>query len=183
MKRVIGAAALFLMVLVGCKDEKSTDASADKPAVTEIETTNNYQVILDVIVKKDDNLSLFYTIDGTDNFFTIQPIWVNVKGSDNVQQATYNLPADVVPTALRLDFGLAKNQEDIVFKKITVKHLDKTFTADGSKIWDYFGPNPITCTVDKNTGVIKAIVKNGERQSPSLYPGLTLLGQALAGIK
>ena len=40
---------------------------------------------------------------------------------------------------------------------------------------NFFRPDDSKCTFDASSGLIKALVKNGEKQCPSLYPQETLL--------
>ena len=108
-------AILIVFTIFSCKDEKSIDnLEVVKP---EAVVDPNFKVTVNVIVKKDDDFCLFYTEDGTADFKG-DPIWTGVKGNESVQPIVYTLPKDIYPTQLRLDFGLKKDQEDIVFKSL-----------------------------------------------------------------
>ncbi len=166
--------AFFLvtaLILTGCKDEKSVDnLEVVKPEIVD----NTFKVILKVLVKKDDAFCLFYSEDGSTNF-TSEPIWTNVKGSASEQEVVYTMPEDVLPTQLRIDFGLKKDQEDIILKGVTLQYGDKKRDITGLEIANFFRPDVSKCSFDATTGTIKAVVKDGERQSPSLYPHETIL--------
>lgn len=167
--------AFFLLVLIGCKDEKSIDSLE----IVKPETTDAFfKVTLNVIVKKDDDLAVFYTQDGTTDF-KLEPIWQAVKGSESSQQVRYDLPPNVLPTQLRMDFGLKPNQEDIILKSVILEYKDKKREIAGAELANFFRADANKCTFDASTGLIKAVVKDGVRQSPSIYPHEVYLGPEL----
>ena len=174
MKKRIILSILFATVLfTGCKNDKSIDSLE---VVTPKEIDNGFEVSVNVILKKDDTFSLFYTEDGTTDFSKTAPIWVAVKGNDAEQKVSYILPKDVFPTQLRLDFGLAKTQEDIILKSVVLSYKGKKREFVGPELGGYFVPDLNKCTFDPMTGTIKAIIIDGVRQFPSLYPQEKTLG-------
>lgn len=176
MKTKFLAVIILISILsTSCKDDKSTNA-ADVDSTRKPE---NFKVEINVTVKKDDSFSIFYTEDGTADFTKIQPIWVDVKGSDSPQDVVFNLPADVYPTQLRLDFGINKQQEDILFNSATFKFLDKSEKIVGPDLGIFFRQDDSKCVFDYKTGVIKALVKDNVRAFPSLYPHEENLGNLL----
>lgn len=173
--------ALFVIVstlFVGCKDEKSNDAI---DAVTAKEQ-KNFKVTLNVTVKKNDTFSIFYTEDGSIDFTKTTPIWVEVKGSDSPQDVVFNLPEDIIPTQLRLDFGMSKDQEEIVINKFKMDFFGKSFEAAGEQFYVYFDPDLSKTIFDKDKKTINAVVKDGVRQSPSFYPNTKPLGDEITKI-
>ncbi len=164
--RIILSVLLVTTLFTGCKNDKSVDSlDVVKPEAID----NSFKVTLDVIVKKDDDFSLFYTEDGSIDFKGV-PIWLGVKGSDGVQQVVYTLPQDVFPTELRLDFGMKKDQEDIVLRSVNLEYKGKKRTIAGSELGNFFRPDDSKCSFDPGTGIIKAVVQDGVRKYPSLYP-------------
>jgi hypothetical protein len=164
--RIITAIFLISTLFIGCKNEKSVDElEVDKPTVVE----NFFKVKLKFIAKKDDNFCLFYSEDGTTNF-NPEAIWNDVKGQADIQTIEYNLPNDVYPTQLRLDFGMKKEQEDIVLKGVILEYNGKIREILGAELGLYFRADETKCTFDPGTGIIKALIKDGQRQNPSLYP-------------
>jgi hypothetical protein len=174
MKKIL----LFIVIAfaLSCKNETALD---DLRVVTPEPVDQRIKVTLDVIVQEDDTFSLFYTKDGSINFAQIPPIWKPVKGSNNVQQVVYELPAGLTNTQLRLDFGMNKEQKDIIFKKIAITFGDKYFETSGKHIFNLFTPDPSKCTIDIDEGKIIAKIKDGVRQSPSLYPQEKLLAREI----
>jgi len=137
------------------------------------------EVTLEAVIPEDDNFSLYYTTDGSINFDQSEPIWLQVKGMQTVQKVTYKLPENVVNTQLRLDFGMNPKQKEIVLRKITIANGQKYFAVDGEEIFRYFRPDYSKCKVERKTGRIIPIEKDGVRQSPSLYPNEKLLAKEL----
>ena len=174
--RIILSILLVSVFFTGCKNDKSVDSlEVVKP---EVAVDNTFKVTLNVIVKKDDDFALFYTEDGTCDFKDT-PIWQGVKGNENSQEIKYTLPNDVYPTQLRLDFGLKKDQEDITLRSVILEYKDKRKQISGAELITFVRADDSKCTFDPNTGLIKALVKNGEKQSPSLYPQEANLGPEL----
>ncbi len=166
--RIILAIVLMTTFFVGCKNEKSVDSLEVVTPETIVDKT--FKVTLNVILKKDDTFSLFYTEDGTTDFSKTAPIWKAVKGSDAEQSVVYNLPEEVFPSQLRLDFGLAKVQDDITLKSVILEYKGKKREIVGPELASFFQADLNKCTFDASTGIIKAVIKDGVRQFPSLYP-------------
>ncbi len=163
--RILVALILMTIVLVSCKKEKSVD---DLNVVTPEVVDSSFKVTLDVIVKKDDDFSLYYT-DGSGPDFK-EPVWIGVKGSETPQKVIFSVPNENFPSELRLDFGMKKNQEDVILKSVLLEYKDKKREIAGAELGIYFRADENKCTFDPTSGVIKAVLKNGERQNPSLYP-------------
>ena len=99
----------LLSILISCK----TDKKETEDAVT-VETEKNvdlFKVSFDLVIKKDDNLHLYYTQDGSIVFNEKNSVWLPVTGKESVQKVTFNLPKDVLPTHIRVDFGIGKNAQ------------------------------------------------------------------------
>lgn len=170
--KFIAVLVLLTVFISGCKDGKSVDnLEIKKPEVID----NSFKVILDVIVKENDDFSLFYTEDGSTDFTKIKPIYMSVKGSETSQKVLYSLPEDVIPTQLRLDFGINKNQKDIVLNSVTMDYKGKTRTIGCPELVSFFRADDSKCTFDPITGKIVAKIVDGKRLYPSLYPHETVL--------
>lgn len=178
MKSKLGAIIIIAIVLFSCKDDKNKINKEELNS--KIEANNFFKVSLDLVVLKDDNFHLYYTEDGTVNFNEKQSIWVPINGSEKVQEVVYNLPEDVVPTHIRLDFGFGKNeaQSDVVIKSFKMNYFDKNFQVNDAKVFDYFSPNELSTIIDKPTSSLKRVKKDQET-GPSLYPQI-LLGEEIA---
>ena len=156
----------FLTVMFSCKNEKDIDSlEIVRPQIVD----DIFKVKLNVVVKKEDNFSLYFTTDGTTNF-KADPLWLNIKGSSEVQEIMFSLGKGITPSQLRLDFGMNKDQEDIVFKSIVFEYNNKKRIIEGQELGNFFRADNNKCTFDSKTGVIKANIVNGVKQFPSLYP-------------
>lgn len=168
--RILLVFILMSAIFVGCKNEKSLD---QLDVVTPEVKDNIFKVTVDAIVKKDDDFSLYYT-DGSGPDFK-EPIWMGVKGNEASQKVTFVIPDENFPSELRLDFGMKKDQDDVVLKSVLLEYNGKKREIIGAELGTYFRADDNKCTFDPVTGIIKAIVKNGERQNPSLYPQENIL--------
>lgn len=140
MKTKLIITSFFIMAsLVSCKNEESRKHSY---AVGELpEKTFNVEV--DLIIKKEDDLILYYK-DGTNEWFVEEKaVWNTVTGKDDVQAVTFNLPEGVLPNDLRLDIGRNefKDQKGIEIKKIIVSYLENKFEISQDQIATFFKPN------------------------------------------
>lgn len=177
MKARIILSILFVTVFfIGCKDEKSVDKL--EVVNPEVAVDDTFRVTINAVVKKNDSFSLYYSLDGTTDF-TIEPLWREFKGSEGAQDIVFELPKDVVPTEIRLDFGLTKDQEPIVLNYFKMNYLNNEFKVAGNQFGMYFNPDPTKTIFDYNTATITAVVKDGVRQSPSFYPHTKPLGDEI----
>jgi hypothetical protein len=160
---------LFMAVIFSsCKNDK-TDKDAE---------SKTFKVTVKVIAKNDDDFCLLYTTDGTCNF-NDKVVWQHVKGNNDEQEVAFSLPSNIKPTQLRLDFGIKKEQDEIVLKKMTFEYNNKKKEIQGDELRLLFRPDDSKCTFDGTTGVIKAITKDGQKQIPSIYPQEANLGPVL----
>jgi len=156
---------VLAVTIIGCKDEsKNQDKTAQETEVL----PDAFRVTLDVVTKKNDDFCVLYTQDGSINFK--DGVWQAVKGSNNSQKVVFTLPEGVKPTQLRIDFGMNKEQEDIILNSVTMDYLGKSRTIGCPELVAFFRADDSKCTFDHVTGLIKAVVKDGVRQNPSLYP-------------
>jgi hypothetical protein len=164
---------ILCFVFISCKKEKSIDESALQNPET---ATAEFVITMEVIVKEDDDFSVYYTQDNTINFVD-EPLWVHVSGKTTKQQVVFRLPENVYPTQLRLDFGMNETQEDIEIHQLKFEFKNQTKMISVAELSTYFRPDLSKCTLHK--GTITAIENNGVRASPSLYPMEEALGNFL----
>jgi hypothetical protein len=156
---------LFLLSIMSCKDK------VDNPEVlTDQEVKSNHlSIALDLLIKEDDSLQIFYSEDLTPNYNDLQSVWSVVKGSDVNQTVSFDLPSDVYPTHLRLDFGVNKNQKEIKVNAFKMTYGDKSFETKDTLFFQFFEPvNQIDW--DRKNAVAKIVTPAGEKHDPSFYP-------------
>jgi len=169
--RTLIALTAFLAFL-SCKKETEGNVNKTDSTASEVEVDKDLiKVSFDLIVKKDDNMHLYYTEDGSINFDEKQSVWMPVKGNENSQEVTFKLPKDVYPTALRVDFGHGKNeaQSDVELKAFRLKHFDKKFEVKDTLIFNYFYPNKDNTIIPTKTAILKRKAKD-QPSGPILYP-------------
>ncbi|PDS23405.1 hypothetical protein [Flavobacterium branchiophilum] len=132
MKTKLLIAALASTLLFSCKNDKQEQAEPKKPTV---------KVALDLVIKKDDSLQIFYIQNGEAEYNGALTVWATVKGSDKPQEVMFNLPEDVLPTKLRIDLSKNKQQDPIEVKKFTIKYQDRIFQVKDTMFFQYFIPN------------------------------------------
>ena len=49
-------------------------------------------------------------------------MWMAIKGSEAPQDIVFTLPKDVLPTQLRLDFGMTKDQAPIIINSFSMNY-------------------------------------------------------------
>jgi hypothetical protein len=151
---------LLVFCLVSCKKE----------GVEKIDNTKDlFKVTLDLVVKNNDTLHLYYAQDMNEDFNEESSIWLVVEGKKIEQEVTFNLPKDILPIKLRIDFGVNRENKEIVLNKIKFNYFDKEFLADETNIFNYFRPDESATLVDYKTRILKRLDPNSVKGA-SLYP-------------
>lgn len=143
MKKII--LLICFAAFVSCKlDKKEEQIMPDKNLIitnNDIDGKLYFEVIMDVVVLKDDKFHLFYK-DFNDNGYSDQRvIEAVVKGSEDNQQIVYAIPEEIMPIGLRLDFGINYNQEPIKLNKLKLRFDKKEFEFNDGKFEQLFRPN------------------------------------------
>lgn len=156
---------IFLIVL-SCQDYKKEEF---------------FTVTMDVVMKDDDSIHVFYKSDGTVNFIEEESIWKNVKGSDKNQKISIVFPKHVMPNQIRIDFGRNKKQNQVILNKIQLERFGNGFSADGKEIYKLFRIDTSNTSLNKDTGVLTR--KDSLSQGLSLYPNGYYLAVKLEELK
>jgi hypothetical protein len=161
MKTKIIIIITLIFTFFSCKNENK---NVDNP---QLSTKDFFKVSLDLIIKKDDSLQLFYLENDMVDYDGNKMVLAVVKGSDNNQEVNFVLPENVLPTQIRIDIGSNKNQEIIEFKKFGMNYLNKSFSVNDTLIYQYFQPNEQVEWNRKNASA-KTIVKEGVFYDPGM---------------
>lgn len=163
MKFKICLFSLALMI-ISCKEVKNENQMEviDVPVKPRAEL---FQVSLDLIIKKDDSLQLFYMDENMTIYDGSKTVWSIVKGSDNPQEVIFMLPRDILPYKIRLDFGTNKEQLPIAVKSFSMKYRDKNFHVKDTMFYQYFIPND-QINWDRKEAVATTIYKEGVFYDP-----------------
>lgn len=162
------------ILLSGCKNSREQDEANGTFLKGSIE------VVLELEVTQNDSIGLYYTTDGSTDFFNAPSLWKKVEGKEGLQKVNFQLPEGVLTPQLRIDLGRNKNQGEIIFKRFTAYYNGKVLDAYGTEVFRYFRPDITTCTIDIKAGTVTPVVKDGVKQSPSLYPHEKVLRHKIA---
>lgn len=165
-------AAAFVVLTTSCKKEKDANAAdSDKPAVIE-----NFRVEMDVVVSKPDSFALYYTENNTIDFTEVMALWKAANGGNVEEKVVFDLPEEILPTDIRLDFGLNKSQESVVVKHVKMSYYGNVFEFKGSDFFNYFIKDAnFKAETDPVSGTM-TITKNGpEYKTPFFYPRQELI--------
>ncbi len=169
-------ATIFTLAFISCKKEEK---AKEGDAAATVEQVKNFRVDLDVYTEKDDNFSVYYTEDNTINFTGEKAIWAGVKGKQD-QKVTLNLPEEVIPTDVRIDFGLKTGDEqgDVTLKNFKFEFFGKTFERKGSEFLNYFIKNDsIQTEIDAQKGTITFKKNPKSKMTPFYYPQQTVIDE------
>lgn len=163
--------------LSSCKGEKENNIG-EKETIT-VESKNEYfSVEMNVITPKEDNFAVYYTEDATTNFNSEKVVWSGVLGQDQSQKIVFNLPTEAIPTHIRFDLGLNKEQGDVILEKFKLDFYGNTFEAKGSDFLKYFIENELVKTeIDEVKGTIKFLKNPNGFEAPFYYPHQALLDE------
>ncbi|MBP4137265.1 hypothetical protein [Flavobacterium geliluteum] len=174
-KKIIFACLILLVGFISCKKEDNKNLT--QPA--EVETNkNNFQVTLTATVKADDNFQMYYSQDDYEVPYKEEnSVWVAVKASDKPQDIVFDLPQDVIPNYIRIDFGTNQQQKEITISNFKMKYYSKSFEAKDSLFFNYFIPNDCVKILDKNNSVVQNIQPQDGRYDPLFYSEKALYDQ------
>ena len=156
--------SLFVVVfcLTSCKKKVEKTVKVDL-------TKELFKVSLNLLMQKNDTLHLYYGQDMAEDYTEENSIWLPVEGKEIAQKVTFNLPEAVLPVKLRIDFGVNRENEEIVLNSIGFDYYDKTFIANESTIFNYFRPDESATIIDYNKRTLKRKDPNSVKGA-SLYP-------------
>lgn len=164
---------LFLSILTisffsSCKNE--TDKKEGDKNQAELKET--FDVGFNLVIPKDDTFTLYYTEDGTLNFSDDRSVKSVVKGSNNPQDLLFKLPADILPTHVRLDFGDNPEQGNITINSMNFKYLNKSYQkvfGPAEQISHYFYPLDSQIKINDATKTIELLKPKGQAHDPLMW--------------
>ena len=169
--RIVIISLLLSLSILSCKKEDKKEMHPEQ--VKEDSTKDLFKVTLDLLIKKNDTIHLYYTEDGSINFNEENSIWLPVEGKNANQEVTFLLPKDIFPTEFRLDFGVNKNQDEVFLNKVKFDYLDKSFVANDSIIYNYF-------RIDENVTIMNPKTKGLSRKDPNQKNGASIYPHELS---
>ncbi|MFN3752797.1 hypothetical protein [Flavobacterium sp.] len=169
--------AVFSLILISCKNEEKT-TTEEGTEVANQNVKENFSLEMDVICTNKEDFSMFYTEDGTINFNADQVAWTGVEPKATSQKVVFNLKEEIMPTNIRIDFGIVQDRGDVTLEKFKLNYYGKTFEAQGSDFLKYFIPNEnVKADVDPVKGTIRFQKIADKPYTPSFYPQQTILDE------
>jgi hypothetical protein len=167
--------ALFSVLIMSssCKNNGKTEdeTAAEKPAVKE-----NFSVEIDVKASKKDDFSLYYTEDNTIAFSGDMALWRGVTGGNIQEKIIFDLPEEKLPTDIRLDFGMNKDQETVEVLNVKIIFYGKELNIKGSDFFKYFiESKDFDTSIDVAAGSMKIKRKGTEYKTPFFDPRQELI--------
>lgn len=167
--------SLLVLVLITFTSCKNKENGVD-PKLEEKPKNEFFSVELDVVNTLEDNYALYYTEDNSINFVSDKALWSGVKGQPQSQKVVFKLSEEIVPTDIRLDFGIVKSQKEVILENVKMDYYGKSFQFKGSDFLNYYRLNDsIKTEIDQVKGTIK-FLQNPKRYNPIFfYPNERLL--------
>ena len=136
----------------------------------------NFRVELDVAAQKMDNFTVFYTETGKDDYSPDKAVWNGVKGGSIEEHLAFDLPAEIIPTNIRLDFGISEDRADVVLKKVKFIFYENSFEIKGAEFFNYFiKSDQIPSEINPADASIKFIKIPTRKEGTYFYPRKELL--------
>jgi hypothetical protein len=174
MKFKIAIIIVLTLSLFSCKKEVEVKDAPENKVETEVKD-NLFRIGFNLVVKKDDNMHLYYSVDGSANFEEANSVWMPVKGNEQAQDVVFIIPDGIIPSSLRIDLGFGKNeaQSDVELRSFKLSYMDKNEVVSGTEIFKYFKPFEEYTDVKPGTTILQRHKKN-QTSGPILYPELPL---------
>jgi len=168
--------AILSLIFVSCKNEtKETPQEAEAPKE---QVKENFSLEMDVVSANKEDFSMFYTEDGTINFTADKAVWFGVEQKAGSQKVIFDLKEEIIPTDIRIDFGIVQDRGDVTLEKFKLTYYGKTFEAQGSDFLKYFIANEnVKADVDAAKGTIRFQKMADKPYTPSFYPQQSILDE------
>lgn len=177
--KLIVAALLIGAAVMSCKKDETKKEEA--PVAAPVEAVQPYfSVEINVTSEKPEDLAVYFTEDGSINFNAEHAVWRPIKGDNVEEKALFNFSEEIVPTTIRLDFGLKKgaDQGNVTVSSIKFMNHGKSFEIKGADFFKFFAQNEsIKTEVDQAKGTITFLKDPKSTITPFFYPQPTLVDE------
>lgn len=168
-------AAIFSLILVSCKNDSKEEKTEE---VTKQDVKENFSFEMDVVTPYKDDFTVFYTEDGTINFSGDKAVWHGAEPKSESQKIVFDLKEEIIPTNIRVDFGIVQDKGDVTLSSFKMSYYGKTFEAKGSDFLRYFIPNEtLKADIDQAKGTIRFQKLPNKPYTPFFYPQQAILDE------
>lgn len=155
----------FAGLITGCKN---------KSTLQTIPAVENFKIEMDVNASKKDDFTVYYNETNNLDFSGDFAQWKGVEGGKD-ENVTIDMPKGVIPTDIRLDFGVNKEQQFVKVKNIKLSYNTNALNIKGSDFFKYFNEDKNFKTeTDTVNGTLTIMAQNGVYTTPYFYPSQQL---------
>lgn len=169
--RIIILLTFTCIFFISCKNETKKNNHSEI-----VNFKENFSVDFDVVAEKADDFTVYYTETGTNEFIGDDAVWRGVYGGGLEEKVVIDLPKKIVPTNIRLDFGVKPDRKDVLLKNLKFSYYDKSFEIIGSDFFKYFVVREgVKTEIDTIKKTIKFIKTPNQVVGTNYYPTQNLL--------
>lgn len=163
--------SLFVLVIASLQSCKKSEETKSESEDSKKETKQNFNIQIQATAAKKDDFAVYFTEDNTVNFNGENTIWAGIKAGNIEETLNFELTEDRVPTNIRLDFGLNKEQDSVVIKSVKVNYYANSFEFKGSDFFNYFNKDEqFKYNINVANGTLTLYKKDAEYKTPFFYP-------------
>jgi hypothetical protein len=129
----------ILSLFIGFSCKNNSEENNNRADLTPEQKT--FILEMDVKAESPDDFALYYTHDNTINFSDKEVVWRGVKGGMETERLTFNLPEELLPTNIRIDFGIKKDSKAVTLERFKIVYRNKIIEVKGSEFLYYFMVN------------------------------------------
>jgi len=150
---------ICLITAISCKPEKKVEKEnipVDSTITTNMKTEGEmyFEIIMDVVVLKDDKFHVFYKDFNDKGFSDERVVEAIVEGNKNSQKIVFAIPEGIIPVGLRIDFGSNYGQEPIKLNKLKIRFDRNEFDFNDGKFEQLFKPNKFVFYDERSKEII-----------------------------
>lgn len=171
----IFASLLLTVFLFSCKNE--TKEQKQETVVKEEKKELNdelFTITMNAVVKKDDSFQVYYKNEEKDQFVEDKSLYNVFKGSEQAQDIQFVLPKGEAPNYLRFDFGINKEQPEILINSIKLDYLGQNFTINNKELANFISFNIGTLKFNQEKGSIEPFTTKDGIYDPMSFTAQTL---------
>lgn len=169
MRTKVLCSLIVFSLFFSCKNDKSS-------ATEEKAVKQNFSVEFDVVAEKPDDFTVYYTETNTNEFSGDKAIWSGVKGNNVDEKVIIDLPEEIIPTNIRLDFGVKPDRKDVLLKNLKFTFYGNSFEVKGSDFFNYFVVREgVKTEINAANSTIKFIKTPTQTEGTNFYPRQELL--------
>ena len=166
---------LLVITLVSCKNDGKSESTEGSVSKIEEVKSNQLKITINALVLKDDSFQVYYKeTDDKTPFDEKKSKYAVFKGNSSPQDIVFALPEDELPSYFRFDFGINKEQSEIVINNIKIEYFGKSFIIQGNELANFISFNIGTLNFNKEKGSLTPFVPKDGIYDPMSFTGITL---------